>query len=544
MGMTGHSPWNTLTLYVQAVRRAGRDGFSMRLRLFLMLLFYLNIILMGFLLILFLTGTFHSGVKETRGLLENELVYRAQDVYKGFGDISVQGVALSGELSQSVERYLAGQDVATSELAGRPDLLEGLLAEELPHLTSALERVRASGAFLILDATVNPALPGAEDSRAGLYLKNMEPNIVSDTASNLRYMIGPMPVALGGGFNTLPQWRMEFDVSQADYFSTSLETARSQRTLPVSRLYRWSRATVLPGCAEKVMLLSVPLMASDGTVLGVCGFEVSQLLFKLSYAPDNSQYEYIFSMFSPIQSGTLAVDGSLFAGSYAAYPTDMTALPLDIREDAHAVNKYSQPGAGAYAGLHRVVALYPADSAYAGEAWALTLMMPERTLNQALSGRNRSLILGLAALLLISVAGAAFISWRYIRPVIKAFAQIKENGGQRATKTRIPEIDDLLDFLASQDETTSAHTGPVQEQSAMYQAFVRNIDTLSAAERAVFDLYIQEKHAQEIADILCLSINTIKTHNRRIYTKLNVTSRKELLVYIQMMEEAKRYEGA
>ena len=45
--------------------------------------------------------------------------------------------------------------------------------------------------------------------------------------------------------------------------------------------------------------------------------------------------------------------------------------------------------------------------------------------------------------------------------------------------------------------------------------------------------------AREIADVLCLSINTIKTHNRRIYSKLNVTSRKELMIYIQMMGEAK-----
>lgn len=58
------------------------------------------------------------------------------------------------------------------------------------------------------------------------------------------------------------------------------------------------------------------------------------------------------------------------------------------------------------------------------------------------------------------------------------------------------------------------------------------------AERAVFDLYMEGHTAKEIADILCLSINTIKTHNRRIYMKLNVSSRKELMVYIQMMEEA------
>jgi DNA-binding CsgD family transcriptional regulator len=66
---------------------------------------------------------------------------------------------------------------------------------------------------------------------------------------------------------------------------------------------------------------------------------------------------------------------------------------------------------------------------------------------------------------------------------------------------------------------------------------VKNIKTLSPAERAVFNLYMEGYTAQEIAKILCLSINTIKTHNKRIYSKLNVTSRKELLVYVKMMQE-------
>ena len=122
----------------------------------------------------------------------------------------------------------------------------------------------------------------------------------------------------------------------------------------------------------------------------------------------------------------------------------------------------------------------------------------------------------------------------------EAFRQIKEGGGRTAQRTRIPEIDDLLEFLFRQDETAVPAYAPPPEQSALYRTFVENIQTLSAAERAVFDLYLQGHTAREIAAILCLSINTIKTHNRRIYMKLNVTSRKELLVYIQMMEEAKQ----
>ncbi|MGN1038482.1 MAG: helix-turn-helix transcriptional regulator, partial [Mailhella sp.] len=54
-------------------------------------------------------------------------------------------------------------------------------------------------------------------------------------------------------------------------------------------------------------------------------------------------------------------------------------------------------------------------------------------------------------------------------------------------------------------------------------------------ERQVFELYVKGKTSQEVALLLSLSINTIRTHNRNIYSKLNVSSYKELMVYIRMM---------
>ena len=122
--------------------------------------------------------------------------------------------------------------------------------------------------------------------------------------------------------------------------------------------------------------------------------------------------------------------------------------------------------------------------------------------------------------------------------MVEALEHIKQPNP--ASKTKILEIDDLIEFLATQDELSASRERKeplVQEYSALYQEFVKNIRTLSAAEKAVFDLYVQGHTANEIAEILCLSINTIKTHNRRIYMKLSVTSRKELMIYIQMMEE-------
>ena len=74
--------------------------------------------------------------------------------------------------------------------------------------------------------------------------------------------------------------------------------------------------------------------------------------------------------------------------------------------------------------------------------------------------------------------------------------------------------------------------------SPVLYGFLENTKTLSPAERSVFDLYVQGYNAKEIAEILYLSINTIKTHNRRIYMKLDVSFRKELLLYVEMLKEA------
>ena len=356
-------------------------------------------------------------------------------------------------------------------------------------------------------------------------------------AANLRFGVGPMAIARNHGIHLLPQWQMEMDTSEAPGFTEVMAAAREQK-LPLSRLYRWSEAMVLPGSSDRIMLCTVPLVASDGTVFGVCGFEVSEMLFKLSYTPESEGYDHLFCLLSPLEENTLRLSGALFAGNFAAGPAAPEHTQIEISSGSGGFYSYRQPEKEGYAGLHETVSLYPVDSAYREERWAVALMMPDQGLHALISVRSRSLILGLLVLMLVNVGLASFISHRYIRPVAAALEHLKNP--DPAAKTKIPEIDDLIEFLAAQDElTVPAETKerPAQEFSALYQEFIKNIKSLSAAERAVFDLYVQGHTAKEIAQILCLSINTIKTHNRRIYMKLNVTSCKELMVYIQMMEE-------
>jgi RNA polymerase sigma factor (sigma-70 family) len=127
----------------------------------------------------------------------------------------------------------------------------------------------------------------------------------------------------------------------------------------------------------------------------------------------------------------------------------------------------------------------------------------------------------------------------YVKPILSGLSQVKCRA--LGEPTHIQEIDDLIEYLARQD--TQEETQAMKEQEhapapfRLYDEFLQNIETLSPAERTVFDLYIEGHTAKEITEILCLSINTIKTHNKRIYMKLNVSSRNELMVYVNMMKE-------
>jgi len=69
-----------------------------------------------------------------------------------------------------------------------------------------------------------------------------------------------------------------------------------------------------------------------------------------------------------------------------------------------------------------------------------------------------------------------------------------------------------------------------------FHAFKENIKKLSRAETAVFHLYMEGYSAGDIAGKLFVSINTIKSHSKNLFRKLNITSRKELMVYARMMK--------
>jgi DNA-binding CsgD family transcriptional regulator len=69
---------------------------------------------------------------------------------------------------------------------------------------------------------------------------------------------------------------------------------------------------------------------------------------------------------------------------------------------------------------------------------------------------------------------------------------------------------------------------PIEEKILKILSVLPVRETLTAREREILELVLQNKKRKEIAEELHLSENTIKTYTRTLYGKLEVGSRDEL----------------
>ena len=67
--------------------------------------------------------------------------------------------------------------------------------------------------------------------------------------------------------------------------------------------------------------------------------------------------------------------------------------------------------------------------------------------------------------------------------------------------------------------------------------FEHQLRTLTATEKSIYNLHIEKKTSKEIMSLLNIKENTLKYHNKNIYGKLGVSSRKQLIELSKQLEQ-------
>ena len=98
-----------------------------------------------------------------------------------------------------------------------------------------------------------------------------------------------------------------------------------------------------------------------------------------------------------------------------------------------------------------------------------------------------------------------------------------------------PEIGVLSVQMLTQLNTRQVDPGALPPgMEDMFRSFAEKGKMLSSAERRILNYYIDGHDIAEIPDLAFISIHTVKKHNRSIYQKLEIASRDELMLYIEL----------
>ena len=527
-------------------------------RLIRYMLILVAVILAALLSALSLFGGFRSDRKNLIETLSLQLDFMESDLVSHSEVLATIGVELSNTAVSLVDEVLEENGLTFDQLEGNAPVLGQLQKALISPLREFLLRSDSSGAFLSLNASVYPRhQPG---SNCGLYLQRNGP---SPSEASLLLYRGKPDVGKALGIMPHRKWRLEF---QTNLFSHFDPDSLSEK-LPAEWAYTYTPVLSLPGTSEQALLLQVPIRADDGTLYGVCGFELNQSFFK-AYHPQPSRLNHL-SFFVYTQSeGADIPENRLAAGTTDGFFSNPTGAlkqtplgePLSIYESEHR----------SYVGLSRKLDMGP-NNPFA----TLAVLIPMEEYNHILHSSLLQAVLLTLVLMAFAVFCCALFSQRFLLPILHTLEQVKS--GTPAYSSGFREIDDLLIFLAEQDErhqdavrTLEDGMRDAQSRAALirqeydqvcteyrsaqkevsrladiqlsgvdsetYQEFLSGIQELTPTETTIFHYYLEGKTVKEIMAITQTKESTLRYHNHNIYGKLGVRSLKQLLQFATIMQ--------
>jgi len=446
-----------------------------------------------------------------------------RSIATSFSKTARHGILLSQRLSAAFEQELADRNADFADLSDNPKLIEALEERSYSILEQTLQLADCSGVFVVLDATVNTSAPASRLSRAGVYLKIANINNSDPIDPILLFARGMHEVGSRHKHDFHNRWELEFSISRLGMF----ETLKNSAVPDLSRCFFFSPRINFEGTWENMIMLGVPLMSRNGTFMGICGLEINSLYFRLAFPLEAHSLPPTTGLLACREGALLAPAKGLNSGAYADNFSSSFSASLHTERKGK-LNRYVSPQES-FVGLEHEITLSPLDGA---NRWVVALLIPESAHMFIIHMKYMKMAIFGAVFLVLAYFLSYGISRRFINPILERIDAITAG---KAERTEIPEIDDLIEYL-SREEQAAPHVAEVQADMTGYTTFLKNIETLSRAERAVFNLYVKGLSAPEIAEELHVTIHTVKSHNRRIYAKLNISSRKELLLFINMMK--------
>lgn len=525
------------------------ESISMRRRFYFFIISAIAIILSLILLLFNLFGIMNPTNQQIIEILDTQLLSYTDNIKDDYNKIAAHAISFSEQLETSIQHYLTENNLAFENLKNNPDALTDLQNHLYDVVYLNMQLTPSSGAFYILDTTVNShSVPPYYN---GIYLKYI--NIYSENTVNNEISLYRGSYTTGKEHNLVfhSGWQNEM---QTDFFNNS------NSLFADNPHYILSPTVEILETWERSRYVYVPIHDLKDNIIGICGFEVSDLYFQLSEKVSDDKLGQLIG-------ALLDKEQDIYSGQFNSSRYNITNSNVQTLEKGNiTIFDFSTEKC-----IGKTQNIQLGNSTF-----TVAIMLTEAQYERMLE-INQIKIAGVILFIVIfAFIYCIFISKKYVSPIIKSLEQIKSNDGTK-NNLNIREINDLFAFLEEKDilyeqklrhlekaqkeaeeeteRTKLAYEKALEEyalaQSEIqhlsdehkkeivledYEFFLCNLSTLTPAEYKIYELYLSGKTAKEIVDILGITENTLKYHNKNIYSKLGISSRKQLLRFASLKQ--------
>ncbi len=525
------------------------EGLSMRRRLAFYFLSVICLFLVAIIILLSLFGILNPTDRQIMSDLSAQLSACSSRIELATDNLAACAISFSGQLEASIQDFLTENNITFDELKNNSEALDTLQNRLYDSVYLNMQVAPASGAFYILNTTVNSNTN--QPLYSGIYLKYINLSSVNTVNNDFTIYRGSFATGKSKGIKFHSGWRNE---CSTDFFN------HCNKIFSDGIHYALSPTVEIPDTWERARYIYVPIRNYNDDIIGVCGFETNDLMFQLSNKSEHKEWG------STIYSLLDESDG-MYSGQFSSNRYNNVVSNLCIKNNNN--SQLFDFGNEKCVGLKEEIIL-------GNGSFVVAVMLPKTQYESFVSkGQFNILLIFLIAAVLVAVC-CIFMSKKYVAPILQKFEQIKTKE-EYGEQLRIREIDDLFAFLEEKDnyyekqldELENAKKNAEEEARRAkeeyekaeekyqlakseidslsethkedidpeeYKFFVENLSTLTPAEKRVYELYLSGKTAKQIPEILHITENTLKYHNKNIYSKLGISSRKQLLRFATLKQ--------
>ncbi len=414
-------------------------------------------------------------------IFSEKVLNRQQDIQN---DVLHKCMAIDGDrefLLKSIYDSLAANNAEIADIAVSPALNRQIIADISEDMVSMLHRNMANGVFLVLDGpAVDTAAQGAI-SRAGFYIRQFDNLGNSPDNGDLLMERGMPELSKNLGIALDRYWSADFSFSdeaaaESQFFFAPLKAAKAHAGGQSADFGYWSERFSLSENDIGVITYSMPLIALDGSVIGVLGVEISesQLVSKMRYSNLSSSHNASYFLGVSSDGGKsyrrVTTSGPLF--KYRLGNADLIAVTNTAYNNVYVIrNSSDEQVLGAIFPFE----LYKVNTPFYQNQWVVIGMVERDDLLQfsnkittlAQVSFFLSLLLGMVGMLIIGqlVTGP-------INSLVKSLKLSDPTGPIFLKKTNIVELDELATSIESLSYAVASASEKIAKIFAMTQISV------------------------------------------------------------------------